>query len=1210
MLAGTMLAASIAVVVAVERLPAADWPAYQHDAARSGMTSEPWPDSPVEAWVWQSRSRPHAAWDEPARWDGYNKSFNLKNRQVYDKVFHVAAVGDAVYFGSSVEDSLYCLDADTGKVRWKVYAEGPIRMAPMVAAGKVYFGSDDGHAYCVNASDGSPVWKQLVGPQDLRVPGNERLISLWPVRTSVVVVDGTAYCCAGVFPSQTVYLTALDAASGEQLWQTPIDDLPAQGYMLASPSRLYVTTGRSRPVVFDRTNGNKLHQAQGSASGTYALLTGDTLLYGPGRTGEISLNGEGSDQLASFSGNHMIVTGPRSYLHTDDGLSALDRAEYIELFGQRSELHQQRSDVAKQLKAAVQAKQEDEATRLRAQLEDLAAQVKAVTASMQECFLWKAPCRYPDSLILVGDVLLTGGANGVGAFESDSGNAVWSAHVNGTAYGLAAANGRLFASTDAGTIHCFAAERQSGTNRAQQVATAEVQPRRNLLPPGKGTESYRPHPGIHGPFLEFVARGSVSVTWRTEQPATSQVEWSIRGERTQQITLDETSDEHSVRIDNLERDTIYEIRVGGKSVDGNELLSELYEFDSTLEYLPPVTHQAADPFPRDERRAGYKKLAASVIDEAGVRRGYALVLGGGEGRLAYELAKQSDLQVIVAEPDAERAEALRRTFDRSGLLGRRVSVHHCGFDELPYGPYFANIIVSDGLLTDGELPGSAADAYRSLRPAGGLLYVGQWDSDGNEQSRGKLQKWLSAAPAEQGDSRYIEADGLFCVHRRGKLPGAGQWTHQYGPPDNSSCSRDDLVRGDLNVLWWGRPGARPMPDRGNRNPAPVSANGRLYVQGNRTLFGLDAYNGTILWAKQIPTMRRANMPRDGSNMVASDDILYLALDGYCIGFDGNTGRRLFSIPVPAGSQQRDLHWGFLAAVGDTLIGSAVPQDAHYLGDAGEWFEHFKREQIARVTSSHLYALDRHTGKQRWLYDRGVIINSTITFADGLLYFVESRNPKARENETGQQFEPVQSDQHLVALELDTGEVRWEKPYDLSKCEFMTYMSHTGETLLVVGSDREKKYHMYAFDSRNGYEIWQQDSQAKKTHHSGHLAHPVIIGEKIYHNKQTFDLRTGNVLAADDFDWHGCGVMSASNHTLFRRYEFHGLLDLETGERTEFKGIRGGCWLSLIPSGGVLLAPETGAGCHCTHGLQTSVAYVPVSALKPGSLSKSLDQREE
>ena len=86
----------------------------------------------------------------------------------------------------------------------------------------------------------------------------------------------------------------------------------------------------------------------------------------------------------------------------------------------------------------------------------------------------------------------------------------------------------------------------------------------------------------------------------------------------------------------------------------------------------------------------------------------------------------------------------------------------------------------------------------------------------------------------------------WTIYRRPALEGAGEWTHQYGNPDNSSCSRDELIA-EVGVQWWGEPGPRPMPDHDPRNPAPVSSNGHLYIQGDRVLFGLDAYNGAMLW---------------------------------------------------------------------------------------------------------------------------------------------------------------------------------------------------------------------------------------------------------------------------------------------------------------------------------------------------------------------------
>ena len=61
---------------------------------------------------------------------------------------------------------------------------------------------------------------------------------------------------------------------------------------------------------------------------------------------------------------------------------------------------------------------------------------------------------YPYAVIKAGDTLFVGGESEIAAVD-DQGNCVWTAPVDGAAYGLAAANGRLFVSTDTGAIHCF-----------------------------------------------------------------------------------------------------------------------------------------------------------------------------------------------------------------------------------------------------------------------------------------------------------------------------------------------------------------------------------------------------------------------------------------------------------------------------------------------------------------------------------------------------------------------------------------------------------------------------------------------------------------------------------------------------------------------------------------------------------------------------------
>ena len=91
-----------------------------------------------------------------------------------------------------------------------------MRLAPAIADGKVYVGSDDGYAYCLDAKSGSVVWKLRAGPNDERILARGRMISRWPVRTGLLIDSGTVYFGAGVFPHENIYLYAVDAATGEE----------------------------------------------------------------------------------------------------------------------------------------------------------------------------------------------------------------------------------------------------------------------------------------------------------------------------------------------------------------------------------------------------------------------------------------------------------------------------------------------------------------------------------------------------------------------------------------------------------------------------------------------------------------------------------------------------------------------------------------------------------------------------------------------------------------------------------------------------------------------------------------------------------------------------------------------------------------------------------------------------------------------------------
>ena len=453
----TIIASSFLATL-MATLPAADWPTYQRSAARSGTTTEELTLPLTAGWTYASSRPPIPAWDEPALWDGYNKAYNLRNRLDFDKAFHVAAVGGRVYFGSSVDDKIYCLDAASGKEQWVYFTGGPVRLAPTVHNGRLYCGSDDGQLYALEAETGKLIWRRRVAPERRVLPGNGRLISLWPVRTGAVVINEKVYCAAGLFPTQGVHVAAFDAKSGELVWRQKYDDLPAQGYMLGSSTRLYVPTGRGAPIVFDRKTGKRLYEVKG-AGGTYALLTGEHLVTTSGRDGRgMSVFGAGSrDHLASFRGNHMIITSTLSYLHSDEKLTALDRKRYLELNAAKRKVQHRRDALAKQHEAMKKRKAPAaELEAIRAGLSKSAAEIEAFAEPMRNCYLWEIKTSHPFSLILAGDHLFAGGRDSVAAFRVSDGRETWQAPADGNVYGLAVANGRLFASTDHGRIHSFA----------------------------------------------------------------------------------------------------------------------------------------------------------------------------------------------------------------------------------------------------------------------------------------------------------------------------------------------------------------------------------------------------------------------------------------------------------------------------------------------------------------------------------------------------------------------------------------------------------------------------------------------------------------------------------------------------------------------------------------------------------------------------------
>ncbi len=403
------LVALFAVFSSCGRVPEGeDWPSYRHDNRRSAVSGETLEAAELSLqWSCTPSSPPNPAWAGPAKWDAYAKVNGMRSMRDYDSVFHVSAAGNAVFFGSSSENTVVCLDARNGRERWVYFTDGPVRITPCYADGRVYAGSDDGYAYCLDAANGKLIWKYKPSPEEALIPYNGAFISPWPVRTGVMVDKGIAYFGAGLLPWKLSYLCAVDAANGAVdspgCFQKILDTMTLEGAMLASDTRLFLTQGRVPPALFDRRNGTYLGQVSGGG-GVFALLTPDShFIHGPGnKTGWMTeSNTESRERIAQYPlGNAMLAAHGRYFILSDTALSAVDPSS-----------HQK---------------------------------------------VWNTKNDHSFTMILAGKTIYAGGDNSIAAFDSENGSLIREIPIEGRVYGLAAARGRLYASTDLGTIHCFA----------------------------------------------------------------------------------------------------------------------------------------------------------------------------------------------------------------------------------------------------------------------------------------------------------------------------------------------------------------------------------------------------------------------------------------------------------------------------------------------------------------------------------------------------------------------------------------------------------------------------------------------------------------------------------------------------------------------------------------------------------------------------------
>ena len=652
-----------------------------------------------------------------------------------------------------------------------------------------------------------------------------------------------------------------------------------------------------------------------------------------------------------------------------------------------------------------------------------------------------------------------------------------------------------------------------------------------------------------------------------------------------------------VTLNALKRATTYRYRVALLK-NGRRRLSEMFEFDTRFNLSPTPVNDPGKLSPDKEA------LLTAALDATADQNGYIVVLGLEDGALASALASRSRFHVVAADTDLSVLQSVRQGLYAAGILGHRVSVVSLEANgQTPWTDGFADLVLSE----KDSLPIPDSECLRLLRPDGGALLTGS----------------RSDSPSFDKAAGVWERAGAFSVFRRAELTGAKDWTHQYGTAGNASYTGEALgnvsATSGMSVQWIGHPGGDFGIDRQPRMPAPLAANGRLFHQGMDRMVALNAYNGAVLWSYEIPALRRLNVPHDCSNWCVDDSNVYLAIRDRLWVLDARTGELVHALLLP--TAKRESHdWGFVAQENDVIIGSSVWANSAYRefwGDAA-WFDKVGVE-VTQVCSDQLFGYRKSTAKGSWAYGRGLILNPTLALHDGRIYFLENRSLDISEaNASRISDRRLWLDLTTVCLDATTGELLWERPgprpvFLNEKVGFVqaAYGIATAKGYLAVLSEgtvnengayqKKGNFRCTSYD-QNGDLMWSTESPWGADHHGTHITHPVVTEDRLYFAPHVHDLKTGKPLGVSYGPRRGCSTVVATKNALMFRILGEGnsplgLWNKETGSVSRFMRIRPSCWLNTIPTQGMLLIPEGGAGCSCGGWMETSIGLKP----RPASL---------
>ena len=1129
-----------------------DWPMWRHDAVRSGATDEELPPKLHLQWVRQLPP-PEPAWDFSA--DPRLAGFDLK----FDATYEPVAGGDSVYVPSMVNDTVTAYSAATGAEKWRFYADGPVRFAPILHQGRVYFAADDGYMYCLDAANGTRQWRFRAAPSDRKIIGNGRLVSTWPARGGPVLADGRLYLAAGIWPFMGTFIHAVDPATGAAVWAndnsnarwlgTPtqhndqsFSGTTAQGYLVAAGDSLAVPCGlEGRPFLFRRRDGELVKMLAGKGTGCFLVGTGNHYV-----------NQALTDAATGESSGRFDVG--RARVVTDGG------TVYI--------VNRDRGND------------------------------KLYARELQGGKLWEVEVpreHRPFDLWLKAGKRLYGGHPGLvlaveppASADERVAKVAWAAAIDGTPGAMLAANGKLFVVTLEGRLYCFGA-------RERQAATHAMAPRETPAPPDwtKTAAGILRQTSIRqgyclvlglkdgGLVAEMLGRTDLNVI--AVDPDAAKIDRLRReldaaglyGERATALVGDPASFEFPPYLASL---------VVSEDLAAAGYARPAQFVGNVFRALRPFGGVACLPTRWLQHKRLVRAVAEAGIEGAEVRR------GGG-----FALIARPGPPAGSADWSHEWADA-GNTFTSKDTLRPPLGVLYFGtewdnllFDRHCHPP--EPLVVGGRMFLQGPHPvekrlwgktHTAAMLYAADVYTGRLLWgapLPRRRSLYMNRSPGVQLQASGVNYAAVDDGVYVASDDV-CIRFD---PATGKEMSRFTIPPATkggpapywiylAVQGDDLIAAAATPAdcWDAESNFTPPPLDATSSPAQLA---RLA--------------GWVLWLEQsrmIPRRRKRSNDADAG--------------AYALARAQELTDPSSKVAKTAGDKVKALRAMVQATMADP--------EAYDRDRRRQKLQAPSYRPVSLWTAERIVAMNRHTGKVRWTHEVDHAVRPTaIAAGNGLVYYIDMALPELAALRAKVGKTPA-AEPSLKALDQRTGKVVWSTREGEVWGDRLAYSA--AHDLLVQTHARVRMYTKFrTYEGRTGKLLARHFGRpyprAPGLLHGDSLVY--LTGDRLTSSIVAFDGRTGKVkkrlhhMTGAPVSWggrkeYGCNAMIASENLITLRSARAGYYDLAThGGQGNWSGFRSGCTNGLLVANGVLSAPNLAQGCRCVFQNYTSLALAPM-----------------